>query len=76
MNVPVTTEGGLTFEDGVSEAGKYVELRAEMDVLALPLGLTLFAIVVAIRLWARGGWGTVNATDLIAPANVDTGPTS
>ena len=33
MNVPVTTEGGLTFEDGVSEAGKYVELRAEMDVL-------------------------------------------
>ena len=35
MNVPVTPEGGLTFEDGVSEAGKYVELRAEMDVLML-----------------------------------------
>jgi uncharacterized protein len=35
MNVPVTSEGGLTFEDGVSEAGKYVELRAEMDVLML-----------------------------------------
>ena len=33
MNVPVTPEGKLTFEDGVSEAGKYVELRAEMDVL-------------------------------------------
>ena len=33
MNVPITPEGGLTFEDGVSEAGKYVELRAEMDVL-------------------------------------------
>jgi uncharacterized protein len=33
MNVPVTPEGRLTFEDGVSEAGKYVELRAEMDVL-------------------------------------------
>lgn len=33
MNVPVTSEGKLTFEDGVSEAGKYVELRAEMDVL-------------------------------------------
>jgi urea carboxylase-associated protein 1 len=33
MNVPVTPEGVLTFEDGVSEAGKYVELRAEMDVL-------------------------------------------
>ena len=35
MNVPVTPEGGLTFEDGVSDAGKYVELRAEMDVLML-----------------------------------------
>jgi urea carboxylase-associated protein 1 len=35
MNVPVTPEGGLTFADGVSAAGKYVELRAEMDVLAL-----------------------------------------
>jgi len=33
MNVPVTADGGLTFEDGVSDAGKYVELRAEMDVL-------------------------------------------
>ncbi len=33
MNVPVTPEGGLTFADGVSEAGKYVELRAERDVL-------------------------------------------
>ena len=35
MNVPVTPAGGLTFEDGVSDAGKYVELRAEMDVLML-----------------------------------------
>lgn len=35
MNVPVTPEGGLTFEDGISEAGKYVEMRAERDVLAL-----------------------------------------
>jgi len=33
MNVPVTPEGRLTFEDGVSDAGKYVELRADMDVL-------------------------------------------
>lgn len=33
MNVPVTPDGGLTFADGVSEAGKYVELLAEMDVL-------------------------------------------
>lgn len=33
MNVPVTPDGKLTFEDGVSEAGKYVELEAEMDVL-------------------------------------------
>jgi uncharacterized protein len=35
MNVPVTPEGRLTFEDGVSEAGKYVEMRAEMDVLVV-----------------------------------------
>ena len=35
MNVPVTPDGKLTFEDGVSGPGKYVELRAEMDVLAL-----------------------------------------
>ncbi len=35
MNVPVTPAGGLTFADGVSAPGKYVELRAEMDVVAL-----------------------------------------
>ena len=35
MNVPVTPAGGLTFEDGISDAGKYVELRAEMDVIVL-----------------------------------------
>jgi urea carboxylase-associated protein 1 len=35
MNVPVTAEGGLRFEDGVSAPGKYVELRAEMDVWLL-----------------------------------------
>lgn len=35
MNVPVTPEGKLTFEDGISEPGKYVEMRAEVDVLAL-----------------------------------------
>ncbi|TLX58609.1 urea carboxylase [Stutzerimonas nosocomialis] len=35
MNVPVTPEGGLTFEDGISGAGKYVELRAETDVIVL-----------------------------------------
>ena len=35
MNVPVTPEGGLTFEDGVSAPGKYVELRAETDVIVL-----------------------------------------
>ena len=34
MNVPVTPAGGLTFEDGISDAGKYVELRAEMEELA------------------------------------------
>ena len=35
MNVPVTPNGKLTFEDGISERGKYVEMRAEMDVLVL-----------------------------------------
>lgn len=35
MNVPVTPEGKLTFEDGISEPGKYVEMRAETDVIAL-----------------------------------------
>lgn len=35
MNVPVTKEGGLTFEDGISGAGKYVELQAQMDVIVL-----------------------------------------
>jgi uncharacterized protein len=35
MNVPVTPEGGLTFEDGISEAGRYVEMQAEMDVIIL-----------------------------------------
>ena len=35
MNVPVTAEGKLTFADGISEPGKYVEMFAESDVLAL-----------------------------------------
>nr|WP_296810087.1 urea amidolyase associated protein UAAP2 [Thiocapsa sp.] len=35
MNVPVTPEGHLTFEDGISDAGKYVELHAEMDLIVL-----------------------------------------
>lgn len=35
MNVPVTPDGKLTFEDGISAPGRYVEMRADMDVLAL-----------------------------------------
>ncbi len=35
MNVPITPDGGLTFEDGISGAGKYVELQALMDVIVL-----------------------------------------
>jgi urea carboxylase-associated protein 1 len=35
MNVPVTEAGGLTFEDGISAPGKYVELTALMDVVVL-----------------------------------------
>ncbi|NYZ16594.1 urea carboxylase-associated family protein [Azospirillum sp. RWY-5-1] len=35
MNVPVTPDGGLTFEDGLSAPGKYVEMLALMDVIVL-----------------------------------------
>ena len=35
MNVPLTSEGGLTFADGLSSPGAYVELRAERDILVL-----------------------------------------
>lgn len=35
MNVPVTPDGGLTFEDGLSAPGRHVELRADRDVLVL-----------------------------------------
>jgi urea carboxylase-associated protein 1 len=35
MNVPVTPDGQLTFADGVSAPGKYVELTAKMDTIVL-----------------------------------------
>ncbi|MDK2778011.1 MAG: DUF1989 domain-containing protein [Pseudomonadota bacterium] len=35
MNVPITREGGLTFADGISDAGKYVELKALMNTIVL-----------------------------------------
>ena len=35
MNVPATPEGRLTFADGISAPGRYVEMRALMDVIAL-----------------------------------------
>ncbi len=35
MNVPVTAQGGLTFEDGISAPGKYVEMTAHMDTIVL-----------------------------------------
>ncbi|HEY0345839.1 MAG TPA: urea amidolyase associated protein UAAP2 [Solirubrobacteraceae bacterium] len=35
MNVPLTPDGGLTFEDGISAPGTYVELRADRDTLVL-----------------------------------------
>ncbi|HEX4360680.1 MAG TPA: urea amidolyase associated protein UAAP2 [Pseudonocardia sp.] len=35
MNVPVSTDGGLHFADGLSAPGKYVQLRASRDVLVL-----------------------------------------
>lgn len=35
MNVPVTPEGGLTFEDGVSAPGYYVEMKAVSRTIVL-----------------------------------------
>ena len=35
MNVPLTKEGGLTFQDGISGPDRYVEFRAEMPVRIL-----------------------------------------
>ena len=35
MNVPITAEGGLSFADGISDAGKYVEMKAYMDTVIL-----------------------------------------
>jgi urea carboxylase-associated protein 1 len=35
MNVPVTEAGGLTFEDGISAPGKYVEMKACMNIIVL-----------------------------------------
>ncbi len=35
MNVPVTPEGGLSFADGISGPGRFVEMRAEIDSLVL-----------------------------------------
>jgi len=35
MNVPVTSNGGLSFADGISAPGKYVEIRAAMNLAVL-----------------------------------------
>jgi hypothetical protein len=35
MNVPVTPDGKLEFADGLSAAGKYVEMAAHMNVIVL-----------------------------------------
>ncbi len=35
MNVPVTKEGGLKFDDGVSSPGKYVEMKALVHTMVL-----------------------------------------
>ncbi len=35
MNVPVTPDGKLTFADGISAPGRYVEMKADRDVIAL-----------------------------------------
>ncbi len=35
MNVPITEDGGLTFADGISAPGIYVEMTALMDIVVL-----------------------------------------
>lgn len=35
MNVPISPNGAMTIDDGISAPGDYVELRAEMDVLCV-----------------------------------------
>ncbi|MBR9971447.1 urea amidolyase associated protein UAAP2 [Magnetospirillum sulfuroxidans] len=35
MNVPITADGGLSFADGVSGPGQYVEMVAHMNVVVL-----------------------------------------
>jgi len=35
MNVPISPDGESKFADGISEAGKYVQLKAEVDVLCI-----------------------------------------
>jgi urea carboxylase-associated protein 1 len=35
MNVPVTPDGQLSFADGISAPGRYVEMLAHMDVICL-----------------------------------------
>src|SRR5262249_18148266 len=35
MNVPVSVDGSMAIADGVSKPGDYVELRADMDALAV-----------------------------------------
>lgn len=35
MNVPFTAAGALSFADGISEPGKYVQVRATRDILVL-----------------------------------------
>ena len=35
MNVPITPDGSLAFDDGISAPGKYVDITAQMDMIVL-----------------------------------------
>ncbi|MGD9917524.1 MAG: urea amidolyase associated protein UAAP2 [Paenirhodobacter sp.] len=35
MNVPISQNGAMTIDDGISHPGDYVEMKAEMDVLCV-----------------------------------------
>lgn len=63
MNVPVTPEGDLCFADGVSEPGKYVEMRTEQSVWCLISNCPQLnnpcnaynPTPIAVTIWAAGG---------------------
>jgi hypothetical protein len=63
MNVPVTHDGDLTFENGLSAPGKYVEMTAHMNVIVLISNCPQLnnpcnaynPTPIEVLIWAKGG---------------------